>query len=101
MCDTACGPSRVAGRAADELGRRGVSGPHDVVVAIEKILEGQRDRRLSDSLLAGHESIADSAVPDEIRELASWALPIQERHLQQVLEGSRKLAAEQDPEELV
>jgi hypothetical protein len=33
----------------------------------------------------------------EVRELVEWALPIQERHFQQVKQGSLKLAAEEDP----
>jgi hypothetical protein len=33
----------------------------------------------------------------EIRELVAWALPIQERHLADVREGSLTLAAEEDP----
>jgi hypothetical protein len=35
----------------------------------------------------------------ELRGLIEWALPIQERHFQNVLEGSVKLAAEEDPNE--
>lgn len=34
-----------------------------------------------------------------IGELVDWALPIQERHLEQVREGSLQLAAEEDPDE--
>jgi len=34
-----------------------------------------------------------------IEELTEWALPIQERHFQTVLEGSKTLAAEEDPNE--
>jgi hypothetical protein len=33
----------------------------------------------------------------EISELVEWALPIQERHLEQVRKGSLSLAAEEDP----
>jgi len=33
----------------------------------------------------------------EIRELVEWALPIQERHLNEVRQGSLQLAAEEDP----
>jgi hypothetical protein len=33
----------------------------------------------------------------QVRELVEWALPIQERHFQQVKQGSLKLAAEEDP----
>jgi hypothetical protein len=32
-----------------------------------------------------------------VRELTDWALPIQQRHLQEVLDGSLKLAADEDP----
>jgi hypothetical protein len=35
----------------------------------------------------------------ELRTLTEWALPIQQRHLQEVLDGSLKLAAEEDPDE--
>ena len=36
----------------------------------------------------------ESARNSDVDELVSWALPIQERHLQDVLRGSQKLAAE-------
>ena len=35
----------------------------------------------------------------ELRKLTEWALPIQQRHLQEVLDGSLKLAADEDPDE--
>ncbi len=35
----------------------------------------------------------------DLRKLADWALPIQQRHLQEVLDGSLKLAAAEDPNE--
>ena len=35
----------------------------------------------------------------ELRKLTQWALPIQQRHLQDVLDGSLKLAADEDPNE--
>jgi hypothetical protein len=34
----------------------------------------------------------------EVASLVEWALPIQERHFQTALDGSKKLAAEDDPE---
>jgi hypothetical protein len=34
----------------------------------------------------------------EVATLVEWALPIQERHFQTALDGSKKLAAEEDPE---
>ena len=35
----------------------------------------------------------------ELRKLTDWAQPIQQRHLQEVLDGSLKLAADEDPSE--
>jgi coenzyme F420-reducing hydrogenase alpha subunit len=43
------------------------------------------------------QTLTQSAGNAEVRELVEWALPIQERHFKDVLEGSRKLAAEEDP----
>jgi hypothetical protein len=34
-----------------------------------------------------------------VGELVDWALPIQQRHFQDVLDGSLKLAANEDPNE--
>ena len=49
----------------------------------------------------GHWSIVaklnEKAGNAELRELTAWALPIQQRHLQEVLDGSLKLAAAEDP----
>ncbi len=39
----------------------------------------------------------ERAGEDGIQELVDWALPIQERHLQDVRDGSLELAAEEDP----
>jgi hypothetical protein len=38
---------------------------------------------------------------EDLNDLIAWAVPAQTRHLQLVLEGSRELAAEFDPETLV
>ncbi|HSS32085.1 MAG TPA: hypothetical protein VLL27_02245 [Solirubrobacterales bacterium] len=40
----------------------------------------------------------ESAGEEGMRELVEWALPIQERHLTTVRDGSLQLAAEEDPE---
>ena len=40
----------------------------------------------------------ESAGEEGVRELVEWALPIQERHLTTVRDGSLQLAAEEDPE---
>ena len=39
----------------------------------------------------------EKAGEEEVRELVEWALPIQERHLSDVREGSLRLAEAQDP----
>src|SRR5215204_3785115 len=39
----------------------------------------------------------EKAGESEVRELVEWALPIQERHLMDVREGSLTLASEEDP----
>ena len=36
---------------------------------------------------------------DDVQALVDWALPIQERHFQAVLDGSLTLAAQEDPDE--
>lgn len=51
---------------------------------------------------AGHWAILgklnEKAGKQEVSELVDWALPIQERHLREVREGSLQLAAEEDPD---
>jgi hypothetical protein len=42
-------------------------------------------------------TLSEKAGESELQELVSWALPIQERHLKDVREGSLTLAAEEDP----
>jgi hypothetical protein len=39
----------------------------------------------------------ETAGEESVRELVDWALPIQERHLSDVRDGSLELAAEEDP----
>jgi hypothetical protein len=50
---------------------------------------------------AGHWAILakvnEKAGDDSIKELTEWGLPIQERHLEGVRDGSLELAAEEDP----
>ena len=42
-------------------------------------------------------TLNESARHPQLRALIEWALPIQERHLQEALKGSTLLAAEEDP----
>jgi hypothetical protein len=64
-------------------------------------LDGFEFLTMAEAAEVGHWSVlqtmTESAGHPEVRELVQWALPIQERHFQDVLQGSRKLAAEEDP----
>ena len=64
-------------------------------------LDGFEFLTMAEAAEVGHWSVlqtmTNSAGNPEVRELVDWALPIQERHFQDVLQGSRKLAAEEDP----
>ena len=52
----------------------------------------------------GHWSIVgklnERAGDARVSELVDWALPIQQRHFHDVLDGSLQLAAEEDPNEV-
>ena len=65
-------------------------------------LDGFEFLTMAEAAEVGHWSVLrtlnESAGNAEVTELVEWALPIQERHFQDVLQGSRKLAAEEDPE---
>ena len=66
-------------------------------------LDGFEFLTMAEAGEVGHWSIVaklnERAANVELRKLADWALPIQQRHLQEVLDGSLKLAAEDDPNE--
>jgi hypothetical protein len=66
-------------------------------------LDGFEFLTMTEAGEVGHWSIVakmnEKAGNDELRKLTDWALPIQQRHLQEVLDGSLKLAAEDDPGE--
>jgi len=66
-------------------------------------LDGFEFLTMAEAGEVGHWSVLQtlnqSAGNERVRELVEWALPIQERHLQDVLQGSRRLAAEEDPNE--
>ena len=66
-------------------------------------LDGFEFLTMAEAAEVGHwsvlETMSESAGNADVRELVTWALPIQQRHFEEVLKGSRKLAAEQDPSE--
>ena len=66
-------------------------------------LDGFEFLTMAEAGEVGHWSIVaklnERARNPELRKLTSWALPIQQRHLQEALDGSLKLAADEDPYE--
>ena len=66
-------------------------------------LDGFEFLTMAEAGEVGHWSIVaklnERAGNRELRKLTSWALPIQQRHLQEALDGSLKLAADEDPDE--
>jgi len=67
----------------------------------EDPLDGFEFLTMAEAGEVGHWSIVaklnEKAGNAELRKLTDWALPIQQRHLQEVLDGSLKLAAAEDP----
>jgi hypothetical protein len=67
-------------------------------------LDGFEFLTMAEAAEVGHWSVLqtmnESAGNAQVQELVTWALPIQERHFQDVLQGSRKLAAEEDPNDV-
>jgi hypothetical protein len=66
-------------------------------------LDGFEFLTMAEAGEVGHWSIVgklnERAGDSRVRELVDWALPIQQRHFQDVLDGSLKLAADEDPNE--
>ena len=69
----------------------------------EDPLDGFEFLTMAEAGEVGHWSIVaklnERAGDAELRKLTDWALPIQQRHLQEALDGSLKLAADEDPNE--
>jgi hypothetical protein len=66
-------------------------------------LDGLEFMTMAEAGEVGHwkivKTMAQRASAPEILELADWAVPIQERHFQATLDGSLRLAADEDPNE--
>jgi hypothetical protein len=64
-------------------------------------LDGFEFLTMAEAGEVGHWSVLaklnEQAGDERLRELVDWALPIQERHFEDVKAGSLKLAAEEDP----
>ena len=66
-------------------------------------LDGFEFLTMAEAGEVGHWSVLrklnERAQRDDVRQLVEWALPIQERHFQAVLDGSLELAGQEDPNE--
>ena len=66
-------------------------------------LDGFEFLTMAEAGEVGHWSIVakmnEKAGHADLQKLCDWAIPIQQRHLQEVLDGSLKLAADEDPDE--
>jgi hypothetical protein len=66
-------------------------------------LDGFEFLTMAEAGEVGHWSVLralnQQAGDQRLQELIDWALPIQERHFEEVKAGSLKLAAEEDPSE--
>ena len=69
----------------------------------EDPLDGFEFLTMAEAGEVGHWAIVakmnEKAGNAELRKLTDWAVPIQQRHFQEVLDGSLKLAADEDPDE--
>jgi hypothetical protein len=67
----------------------------------EDALDGFEFLTMAEAGEVGHwkivETMSERAGAAQVKELAEWALPIQEEHLKAVLEGSLTLARREDP----
>ena len=66
-------------------------------------LDGFEFLTMAEAGEVGHWSVLrklnERAHRDDVQALVDWALPIQERHFQAVLDGSLELAGQEDPDE--
>jgi hypothetical protein len=66
-------------------------------------LDGFEFLTMAEAGEVGHWSVLrklnERARRNDVQDLVDWALPIQERHFQAVLDGSLELAAKEDPNE--
>jgi hypothetical protein len=66
-------------------------------------LDGFEFLTMAEAAEVGHWSVLqklnERANQEELRELIEWALPIQERHFKEALDGSLELAGKEDPDD--
>jgi hypothetical protein len=88
--------ARETKREAEEMARTYLGDDADA-------LDGFEFLTMAEAGEVGHWEIVDvmarKAGNKELQELAAWALPIQQRHLEDARQGSLKLAEEENPNE--
>jgi class 3 adenylate cyclase len=96
------GSSSAVFEQAEETKEEGVEMMESYLDGDSDGLDGFEFLIMAEAGEAGHWAILgklnEKAGEQEVGELVDWALPIQERHLSEVREGSLQLAAEEDPD---
>ncbi len=88
--------ARTVKQDATEMREAYLAGEDDPIDGFEFLTMAEAGEVVHWSIVAKLNEKADIG---EVRTLTEWALPIQQRHLQEVLDGSLKLAADEDPDE--
>ena len=67
----------------------------------EDALDGFEFLTMAEAAEVGHWTVLKEmgGNRDGFSDLIAWALPLQQKHFERALEGSKKLAAEEDPDE--
>jgi hypothetical protein len=86
--------ARSVKKDASEMREAYLAGEDDPIDGFEFLTMAEAGEVVHWSIVA---KLNEKAGNGEVRTLTEWALPIQQRHLQDVLNGSLKLAADEDP----
>jgi phosphate uptake regulator len=88
---------------AREVKRKATEMMQDNLDSTADALDGFEFLTMAEAGEVGHweilKTLNERARNAGVRELVDWGIPIQQRHFQQVRQGSLKLAAEEDPNE--
>jgi phosphate uptake regulator len=88
---------------AREVKRKATEMMQDYLDSTADALDGFEFLTMAEAGEVGHweilKTLNERARNAGVRELVDWGIPIQQRHFEQVRQGSLKLAAEEDPNE--
>jgi hypothetical protein len=88
---------------AREVKQKATEMMHDYLDRDADALDGFEFLTMAEAGEVGHweilKTLNDRAHNKGVQELVEWGIPIQQRHCEQVRQGSLKLAAEEDPNE--